>query len=322
MKGKIGRRSQRVVSGKSAWKGFDMARRTLYTPLPLPEGRARKKEVAMMDSIRAFWAESGATVMTVAWRVFLALAILAVCRVTSLFTRKAIRMACNRAERLDPTLAPVLCSIASVTLYAIGGVAVLDLFGVNANSLVAIIGAAGLAIGLALKDTLSNIAAGIMLLILRPFRAGDVVDCGARSGKVEAINLFNVVLRTADGLFVSLPNSTVWASDIVNYTRNGTRRLSITIGLSYADDLDRGLDVLRAVAAAEPRLLPDPAPDAVVASLTENAVNLTLRGWTTTEDYWRTLFDLSRRVKLEIEAAGLTIAHPQRAVHLIPPPAK
>lgn len=276
----------------------------------------------MIDGIRAFWADHGDVVMSVAWHATLALAVVALCRVASFLARKAIRTACMRVERLDPTLAPVLCTVGAMLIYAIGGVAVLDLFGVNANSLVAIIGAAGLAVGLALKDTLSNIASGIMLLILRPFRAGDYVDCGARSGTVEAVNLFNVVLRTADGLFVSLPNSTVWASDIVNYTRNGKRRLSVTVGISYGDDLDKGLEVLRAMAASEARFLSEPAPEAFVASLGESAVNLTLRGWTANTDYWQTLFDLSRRAKLEIEAAGLSIPFPQRDIHLFQTPAK
>ena len=276
----------------------------------------------MINGIQAFWAEHGRTVISVAWHLTLALAVMALCRVASLLARKAIRTACDRVERLDPTLAPVLCSVSATVIYAIGGVAVLDLFGVNANSLVAIIGAAGLAIGLAMKDTLSNIAAGIMLLVLRPFRAGDYVDCGARSGTVEAVNLFNVVLRTADGLFVSLPNSSVWASDIVNYTRNGKRRLVVTVGISYGDDLDKGLSILNALAAAETRFLADPAPEAFVASLGESSVNLSLRGWTSVEDYWATLFALNRRAKLEIEAAGLSIPFPQRDIHLIQTPAK
>ena len=276
----------------------------------------------MIDNIQAFWSEHGATVISVAWHLTLALAIVVLCRVASLLARKAIHTACDRVERLDPTLAPVLCSVAATVIYAIGGVAVLDLFGVNANSLVAIIGAAGLAVGLAMKDTLSNIAAGIMLLILRPFRAGDYIDCGARSGTVEAVNLFNVVLRTPDGLFVSLPNSTAWASDIVNYTRNGKRRVTITVGISYGDDLDKGLSILKALATSETRFLAVPAPEAFVASLGESSVNLTLRGWTTVDDYWSTFFDLTRRTKLEIEAAGLSIPFPQRDVHFIQAPAK
>ena len=271
-----------------------------------------------MQPLLDFWSAHQAQISTLALRLALAGIIYFACRLLSLLARKTISAACNRIDRLDVTLAPILSSVASLLIYAIGLVAILDRFGVNANSLVAVIGAAGLAIGLALKETLSNIASGIMLLILRPFRAGDFIDCAGRSGTVQAVNLFTVTLQTPDGLYISLPNSTVWSADIVNYTRNGKRRIDLTVGISYADDLDRGLQVLSDLAAAEKRFLPDPAPTAFVSALADSAVNLTLRGWTTVDDYWPTRFDLTRQAKLSIEAAGLSIPFPQRDVHLFP----
>ncbi len=270
------------------------------------------------SSLEAFWAAYGQTVLSVSARLVACVLILAVCKGATLVARRIIGAATRR--RLDPTLAPVLRTVIAVGVWAVGGVAVLGLFGVNANGLVALIGAAGLTVGLALKDTLSNIAAGLMLLVLRPFRAGDAVDCGPRTGTVEAVGLFTTVLRTADGLYVSIPNRTVWAADVVNYTRNGRRRLSVSVGIAYGDSIDRGLETLLAVAAGEARLLPDPAPSAAVTALGDSAVTLTLRGWTTVEDYWPTVFDLNRRVKLSIEEAGLSIPFPQRDVHLIPHP--
>lgn len=271
-----------------------------------------------MEGNGDFWQTCLEWGRVIGWRVLVAAIVFVICRAVSLGARRLIRTACVRVEKLDPTLAPVLCSVTSVLIYTVGLVVVLDYFGMNASSLVAIIGAAGLTIGLALKDTLSNIAAGIMLLILNPFRVGDFVECAGRSGTVQSVNLFNVVLQTADGLFVSLPNSSVWAADIINYTRNGKRRVSVTVGISYSDDVDRGLEVLRQVAAKESRFLGEPAPEAAVSNLGESAVELTLRGWTTVENYWDVLFALNRQAKLSIEAAGLSIPFPQRDVHLVP----
>lgn len=269
-----------------------------------------------MQTLLDFLSAHQAQLLAIAVRLLVAALIALAARFLAACARRLITGACNRFDKLDVTLAPVLSSVAAILIYAIALVAILDRFGVNANSLVAVIGAAGLAVGLALKDTLSNIASGIMLLILRPFRAGDFIDCGARSGTVEAVNLFNVVLKTADGLFISIPNSVVWAADIVNYTRNGRRRLTLTVGISYADDLDRGLEVLRTLASRETRFLPDPAPTVRVSALADSAVMLTLRGWTANEDYWETLFALTRQAKLDIEAAGLSIPFPQREVLL------
>lgn len=275
-----------------------------------------------MVSIRAFWAQHGELVVRIGWRLLLVVGVLVLCKVVAWVVRRGIRGACERLERLDVTLVPVLCSVASVVVYAVGAVVVLDFLGMNANSLVAIIGAAGLAVGLALKDTLSHLASGIMLLILRPFRAGDVIECAGRVGTVEAVTLFTVVMRTGDGLFVSLPNSSVWGAEIVNYTRNGRRRLTLTVGIGYGDDVERGLSVLRQVAAAEPRLLAEPAPEAVVSALGESAVVLALRAWTRPEDFFAVTFALTQRVKAAIEAAGLSIPFPQREVTLRQPAGK
>lgn len=269
----------------------------------------------MTSALSAFWATYGHTVTVWSTRIALSVLALAVCKGATLVVRWLLGRAARR--RLDPTLVPVLRTVTSIGIWALGGVAVLDICGVNANGLVALIGAAGLTVGLALRETLSNIAAGIMLLLLRPFRAGDVVDCGPRSGTVETVGLFTTILRAADGLYVSIPNGTIWSSDVVNYTRNGRRRLAVSVGIAYSDSIDQGLEVLRAVAAEEPRLLPDPEPSVAVTALGDSAVTLTLRGWTSVEDYWPTTFDLNRRVKLAIEAAGLTIPFPQCDVHLV-----
>jgi small conductance mechanosensitive channel len=207
--------------------------------------------------------------------------------------------------------------VASYGIYIIGGVFILDIFGVNTASLIALVGAAGLAIGLALKDTLSNIAAGIMLLILRPFRAGDFIEVGSLLGTVQEVNLFTTILETIDGLYIAAPNSVLWGNSIKNFTRNGKRRMDIVVGIAYSDSIERGFEVLRKIAASESRLLTAPEPQVMVATMGESAVNIQLRAWALNDDYWSSYWDLNKRVKEEIEQAGLSIPFPQRTLHVI-----
>ncbi len=254
--------------------------------------------------------------MSVGYKAFLSLIILVVSLLVGRGVKQFIRGANHGLARVDATLVPVLGTTAAYAVYTIGAVFILDIFGVNTASLITLLGAAGLAIGLALKDTLSNIAAGIMLLVLRPFRTGDFVECGSLTGSVKEINLFTTVLETADGLYVASPNSLVWGSTITNFTRNGKRRMDLVVGIAYSDSIEAGLQVLQHIADTEPRFLQDPLPQVMVQSLGDSSVNLQLRGWASTEDYWKAWWDLNRRVKEEIEQAGLTIPFPQRELHL------
>ncbi|MEG1479937.1 MAG: mechanosensitive ion channel family protein [Kiritimatiellia bacterium] len=273
----------------------------------------------MNGTIHQFWVEHSADILHVGYRALFCILVVLACILVSKSIQRLIHRMAERIGRgrLDPTLVPILCTTATVVVSAIGGLFILDLFGVNTTSLIALVGAAGLAIGLALKDTLSNIAAGIILLALRPFRAEDFVAFGSTSGTVKSIRLFNTVIETADGLFISIPNSSVWANTITNYTRNGKRRLSVTVGISYSDPIDTGLSILQKIALSEPRFLKTPSFETMVLSLDMSAVTLQLRGWTSVDDYWQTLFDLNRRIKLEIEAEGLSIPYQQRTIHLV-----
>jgi small conductance mechanosensitive channel len=201
-------------------------------------------------------------------------------------------------------------------VYAIGLIIVLDLFGINTTSIIAILGAAGLAIGLALKDTLGNIAAGVMLIMLRPFKKGDYIESGSYQGTVQEVNFFNTVLETFDGLYISAPNGPVFNNSLKNFSRNGKRRMDIEVGISYGDSIDTAMEVLKRIAAEEKRFLPEPAPQVLVTAMADSSVNLQLRGWANNSDYWATRFDLTKKVKEEIEKAGLTIPFPQTDVHL------
>ena len=271
----------------------------------------------MLESIKVIFDGNYKVMVDLAYNIVLAITIIMLSFFTSKLLHKAITKAHEKYNKLDITLAPILRTSSSYLVYTIGIVFILDIFGVNTTSIIALLGAAGLAIGFALKDTLSNIAAGIMLLFLRPFRSGDFVEFDSTMGTIREINLFNTILETFDGLYVSSPNNVIWTSNIKNYTRNGKRRMDIVVGISYGDIIDEGLKVLQQIGRSEPRLLKEPAPQAMVKSLADSSVNIQLRAWTTIDDYWETLWDMNKRVKEEIEKAGLTIPFPQQDVHII-----
>lgn len=262
------------------------------------------------------WTQHGDMIVSVAWKIALVLIVFIACRITSLLGRKSLAALCKRYERFDETLLPVSQTALSILIYAIGTVIVLDLCGFNTGSLIAVIGAAGLAIGLALQGTLSNVAAGVMLLILSPFRVNDYVDIGTTGGTVRALTLFTVVLETFDGLYVSIPNSVAWGANITNYTRNKIRRVVVTIGIACESDIEQALAVLRKLATSEKRFLADPAPFALVTGYRENAIDIALRGWTTVEDYWDTLADLNRLIKPTLNEAGISTT-PKRALRVV-----
>jgi small conductance mechanosensitive channel len=220
-------------------------------------------------------------------------------------------------SKVDQTLQPIIASVVRYILMIFILIAVLAQFGVQTASIIAALGAAGLAIGLALQGTLQNIAAGFMLLFLRPFKVGDYIDAEGRTGTVDEIGLFVTQMTTLEGVFVSVPNSQLWGSMIHNYSRLPNRRVDVVVGIAYGDDIESGQAALMALMGSDPRILGDPASQVLVKELADSSVNLNLRCWCKTEDYWDVLFDLTKAAKLEIDAAGLTIPFPQRDVHLM-----
>ena len=231
--------------------------------------------------------------------------------------RRLLRKLVFRLTDVDKSAMRVIAQCVVWGFYAAALIAMLSFLGMNTNGLLAGLSAAGLAIGIALRDTLANVAAGFQILFLRPISTGDYVQCGSVAGTIERVGLFSTQLRTFDGLFVNTPNSLLCNAPLTNYSRNPVRRLDVSVGISYADSLDTGLKVLLEVASKEERLLSTPAePSAFVAKLDESSVVLTLRAWVARENYFAVLFDLTRAVKLGVEAAGLTIPFPQRDVHL------
>ena len=246
----------------------------------------------------------------------LAVAILLACNLILKGGHKAIHQADKRISQLDSTLVPVLCTIVTYVVYGIALIIILDIFGVNTNGLIALLGAAGLGIALALKSTLSNIASGIMLLILRPININEYIECGSVSGKVKEIGLFTTILETPDGLYVSAPNSNLWNAPIKNFTRNGKRRMELVIGISYSDSIEKGIEIINAMIQNESRLLIDPEPQIMVLSLGDSSINLQVRAWANVDEYWNIYWDLNKQIKERIEAGGLTIPFPQRHIHI------
>lgn len=235
-----------------------------------------------------------------------------VCR----FVRRMIDRAMSKIEKLDPSIANIFYSVARVFIWLFAVLIILDRFGVNTASILTVLGAAGLAVGLAMKDSLSNIAAGLMLLVLRPYKSGDYVDCSSVSGTIRQIGLFATELITVDGMYILVPNSAILTSPVKNYSRNPLRRGDITVGIAYSDSLTVGVDVLLELLKSNEKIMKEPAPEVLVSELADNAVNLTLRFWTANADYWDVYWQVKKQLKPAVEAAGLTIPFPQRVITL------
>lgn len=229
--------------------------------------------------------------------------------------RKLVERLLGRMHGVDPMLGRFLGNVTRYLIIIVTVLAVLSEFGVQTASLLAVLGTAGLAIGLALQGTLSNVAAGVMLLFLRPFKTGDYIEAGGVSGTVEGISLFTTELATPDNVQIFAPNSDVWSSAIKNYSSKPTRRVEIACGISYDDDIGKAMDVMRKVVAEDERVLPTPEPVFAVKSLGDSSVNVICRVWVKSADFWPFTFDKTREVKEGYDAAGLTIPFPSRTVY-------
>lgn len=227
--------------------------------------------------------------------------------------------AMKQATSIDAVFHPLPGKVVRVAVIVITVIAVLNRFGVQTTSLIALLGAAGLAIGLALQGTLSNVAAGVMILLFRPFKIGDMVKLGSDVYVIDTLGFFACKAHLPDGPVAFLPNSKIWGQTIVNLsvTDNDVRRIDEHYGIGYGDDIDAALAILERIAADEPRILKDPAPLIKVDSLGDSSVNILFRVWTARADWWATKLDLVQRCKQGLEAGGISIPFPQRDVHLV-----
>lgn len=231
-------------------------------------------------------------------------------RITNLITRVMEK------NKIDITLVRFLDSIMYYSFMVMVVIAAAGQLGINTTSFLTIVGAAGLAIGLALKDSLANFASGVMLVLFRPYKVSDFVDIGGVSGNVVSISLFTTELNTGDNQKVIVPNSSITSNVITNVTANPIRRVDLVIGIGYDDDIKKAKEVIRGVLAEEKRILPAPAPLIAVSELADSSVNFVVRPWVKTGDYWDVYFALHENIKLALDANGISIPFPQQDVHM------
>ena len=254
--------------------------------------------------------------MIAAWglKVLGAIVVFFVGRLVAKWARRAVNRVLERSN-VDDTLVPFLTGMTYYLLMAFVVVAVLGMMGIQTASMIAILGAAGLAIGLALQGTLGNFASGVMLLVFRPFRVGDFIEAAGVAGSVEAISIFTTRLNTPDNVGIVIPNAAVWGSTIKNYAANDTRRIDLVAGISYDDDIGLAIHTIEQI-LQDPRVLKEPPPTIAVSELGDSSVNIVVRPWCNRDDYWGLRFDLTRRIKEDLEKVGCSIPYPQRDVHL------
>jgi small conductance mechanosensitive channel len=221
-----------------------------------------------------------------------------------------------RTREVDEVLVDFLGSVVNIAVTVVAVIAALDQLGISPASLLAVVGAASLAIGLALKDSLSNFASGVMLVMFRPFTKGDFVDAGGESGTVVEVFLNSTRMLTPDNKLIMVPNSQIWNGSIVNYSAKDTRRVDLVIGVGYEDDLKKAHDVLMGVLKDHDKVLEDPAPAVFVSNLGDSSVDFNVRPWVKTGDYWGVYSDVLHRAKLALDEAGISIPYPQRDVHV------
>lgn len=247
-----------------------------------------------------------------------AVAVLVIGVILARILSKGADRALTRSGRIEPTVAKFLSNIIKYALWVVVAVTVLTQFGVQTTSIIAALGGLALAIGLALQGTLSNVAAGVMILIQRPFRVGEAITAGTVTGVVQAIGLFTTELLQYDGLYVMVPNNELWNKPIVNFTRMPTRRFELLIGIAYSDSIEKARAELLAIADADQRVLDDPAPTVFVSALADSAVTMGMRVWCRSEDYLGLSWALTEAAKRRFDEAGLTIPFPQREVRAVP----
>ncbi|MGD8350573.1 MAG: mechanosensitive ion channel [Gammaproteobacteria bacterium] len=248
-------------------------------------------------------------------QIGIAIAIFVVGKIIARIISNLIEKAMRRG-RTDETLVSFIGNIIYVVLLVAVVLAAIDSLGVNIVSLMAILGAAGLAVGLALKDSLGNFAAGVMIIIFRPFKIGDYIEAGGTAGSVDEIGLFATLMHTPDNKRIIVPNSSIINGNITNVSALPTRRVDLVFGISYDDNIGQARDIIVEILGADERILADPAPTVTVGELADSSVNLNVRPWVNAADYWGVYWDLLEKVKTRFDEAGISIPYPQQDVYM------
>ena len=268
----------------------------------------------MGQKIINLWETHSDTILGLAKNLGITVVIILIGLMLSRGLQKLIKKSDSERLPAGGTVRPLVKAVIKYGIFIICVIMILNVFGINTTSLLAILGAAGIAVGLALKDTLGNIASGIMLLVMRTIHIGEFVEFGSYNGTVKEINLFTTILETPDGIFVSAPNSCIWGSPIKNFTRNGKRRMELSIGIAYCDPVETAFQVMQNIIDSEPGFLTDPAPQIILHAIEDNSIKITLRAWASVENYWLIYWDKTKMIKAKIEEAGLHIPLPQRQI--------
>lgn len=249
-------------------------------------------------------------------RVVGAIVILIIGRIVAGFGRRVV-VNLLRRTKVDESIVSFARSFTYIAILTFAVIAALAKFGVQTTSFVAILGAAGFAVGFAMQGSLSNFAAGVLVLVFKPYRVGDFIDAAGVAGTVKEIRLFNTIIATPDNIKVIIPNNKIYADVIKNITGYETRRVDFVFGIGYGSSIAKAIEILTKAMKEEGRILPEPAPVVAVSELADSSVNLVARPWVKLEDYWGVKFDIIRRVKDEFDANGIEIPFPQRTVHLM-----
>jgi small conductance mechanosensitive channel len=271
-----------------------------------------------LDSILEFLKNNGidsGTVVTFGKNIVIALVIFYVGRMVIGLVVRGLRKMMQK-QKVDKTLETFICNLVRMALLVVVIIAAIGALGVETTSFIAIFGAAGLAIGLALQGSLSNFAAGVLIVLFRPYRVGDYIEAAGVAGSVEQVQILTTVLKTPDNKQIIVPNSQVMDSIITNYSANDTRRVDMVVGVSYSDDLDKVRKTLEELVAADERILDEPACTIAVTELADSSVNFVVRPWVKTADYWGVWFDFTEAVKKRFDQEGISIPFPQQDVHL------
>ncbi|MBN1363026.1 MAG: mechanosensitive ion channel [Sedimentisphaerales bacterium] len=268
-----------------------------------------------VDTVEAVWTRIYTFLAEYGLKIVGAIIIFVVGRWVARLLAKLAGAAMTRAK-MDEMLVRFVKDLCYVALLTFVIIAAMAQIGIQTASFIALIAAAGLAVGLALQGSLANFAAGVLMLIFKPIRVGDFVEVGGVKGTVKDVAIFTTVLSSPDNVRIIVPNAQVMGGTISNYTINGTRRLDMVFGISYEDDLKKAKQVIETVLAADERILADPAPVVAVSALADSSVNFVVRPWVKVADYWNTWFDLTAGIKVALEENGITIPFPQHDVHL------
>ncbi|MFU8812284.1 MAG: mechanosensitive ion channel family protein [Balneolaceae bacterium] len=270
----------------------------------------------MDESFNEYLDEYGALAVEYGVNVIGAIVILIAGWIVAGWAAKKVQQRASGADSVDDTLVPILAKTTKIFIIIVTLLAVIGQFGIDTTSIVAVLGASALAVGLALQGTLSNVAAGVMLLIIRPFKVGEAVNIGGTMGVVDEIGLFTTEMHSFDNIGISMPNSKVWGTEIQNLNRFETRRVDMVFGIGYGDDMDKAIALIKEVLDEDERVLTEPEPLIAVSNLGDSSVDINVRPWARRENVWPLRYAVTKRVKEKFDANGVSIPFPQRDVHL------